>query len=327
MSGAFGLLQLFLLSVAVLAGILAFTTAVAYPRLRPRLGRMAPARRARLLTVLCVAPLCLAVLQTGLFFAPGVLGTIWPQLDHCLSHAGGGHVHLCLVHPPGSAGAWLGWLVALGVLAGVGRPLAKDLARTWRSARLVRQLVHTAPPGRDGLRVVDSPLPLAVATAVGGEVLVSSSMVETLSPPLLDVVVAHERAHVRRRDPWRHVVAMLLSVGHLPGVRRTLLSDLELACEQASDEEAAEVVGDRLHVAQALLAVARMAGGGSAPVTASAFGASSIEMRVAALLAPRVQEGRMLTEVAWSVAAAAAAVAFASPGHHLVEHLIEFLAG
>jgi hypothetical protein len=35
----------------------------------------------------------------------------------------------------------------------------------------------------------------------------------------------------------------------------------------------------------------------------------------------------MLTEVAWLMAATAGAIAFASPGHHLVEHLIELVAG
>jgi len=221
----------------------------------------------------------------------------------------------------------MGWLVVLGVVLGVGRPLAQDLARAWRSARLIRQLLHTAEPAREGLRIVDSSVPLAAATAVGRDVLVSSSLVAALSPRLLDAVVAHERAHVRRRDPWRQVVALVLSAGHLPGVRRTLLEDLELACEQASDEEAARFVGDRLHVAQALLAVARLMGPGATPAGALAFGASSIEERVEALLAEPAHEGRLATEIAWLALASAAALVFASPGHHLVEHLIELLAG
>ncbi len=327
MSGLLGLVQLFVLSVAVLAGFMALATTLVYPWLRPRLQRVGPARRARLLTALALAPLCVAVLQTGLFFVPGVLGTIWPELDHCLAHAGSGHMHLCVVHPPSSAGTWLGWLAvfALGVV--VGRPLLRDLLRTWRSARLVRQLVHTASPSQDGLLVVDSPVPLAAATAVGGDVLVSSALIEALSPRLLGAVVAHERAHLRRRDPWRRVIAMWLSAGHLPSTRRALLNDLELACEQASDEEAAVTVGGRLHVAEALVAVARLMGTATLPATALAFGATSIEARIAALLAEPTPEGRPLTEVAWLAVATTAAIGVASPGHHLVEHLIELLAG
>ncbi|MDP6943186.1 MAG: hypothetical protein QF464_03470 [Myxococcota bacterium] len=114
MSGVLGLLQLFVLSATLLAAALAVVTACIYPWLRPRLSRVGPARRARVLTALSVAPLCLAVVQTSLFFAPGVLGTIWPEMDHCLSHAAGGHMHLCFVHPPGSAGAWLGILPTQG---------------------------------------------------------------------------------------------------------------------------------------------------------------------------------------------------------------------
>jgi len=175
------------------------------------------------------------------------------------------------------------------------------------------------------LRVVDSPVPLAAATAVGDEVLLSSALVEALPPSLLSAVVAHERAHLRRWDPWRRVIAMLLSAGHLPALRRTLLADLELACEQASDEEAAVAVGDRVTVAQALLAVARMAGSSAPPVGAVAFGASSVEARVDALLAEPVVEGRVFTEVVWLATATLVALAAASPGHHMVEHLIELL--
>ncbi|MEC9072391.1 MAG: hypothetical protein VX938_08440, partial [Myxococcota bacterium] len=83
MSGFLGLFQFFVLSVAMLAGVVALATAVVYPQLRPRLKTMGPARRARLLTVLCMAPLVLALIQTGLLFAPGVLGAVWPELDHC----------------------------------------------------------------------------------------------------------------------------------------------------------------------------------------------------------------------------------------------------
>ena len=335
MSGVLGLIQLFILSVALLAGIVAALSALAYPHLRPRFARVAPARRARLLTALCLAPLGVAVLQTGLFFLPGILGTIWPSLDHCLAHAADGHMHLCFAHPPGTAGAWFGWLIVLGVTVGLGRPLVGDLLKTWRSARMIRQLIHTAEASdastaalhRSDLRVIESPMPVAVATAVGAQVLVSSAMVEALTPKLLDAVVAHEHAHLRRRDPWRRVIAMILSAGHLPKTRRAILDDLELACEQASDEEAAQVVGSRLHVAQALLAVARLAGAQPPPAMTVAFGDSSIEARVNALLADPLPEGRVMTEVGWLVTTCALALAVASPGHHLVEHLIELLAG
>jgi Zn-dependent protease with chaperone function len=308
--------------------VVAVAIALFYPLVRQRIGRVGPARRARLLTALCVAPLCVAVLQTGLFFLPGMLGVVWPEMDHCLSHAASGHAHLCFAHPPGSAGAWLGWVIVGAVTVVLGRPLVRDLARTWRSARLVRSLLGSATPAAlDGVRVVDSPLPLAAATALGSDVLVSSALVSALSPDLLEAVVAHERAHIRRRDPWRRVAAMVLSAGQLPATRRALLDDLELASEQASDEEAALAIGHRVRVAQALLAVSRLLGEGGAPTpaTAIAFDGSSIEARVASLLAPPIPNGRTSTEVIWLLAVLTLAIASADPGHHLTEHVIDFL--
>ncbi len=132
MTGVMGLLQLFFLSIALLAGVVALGTWVLYPMVRERVARVAPARRARMLTALAVAPLMVAVLQTGLFFLPGVLGTVWPSLDHCLSHTASDHMHLCFAHPPVTAGAWLGWLLVAGVIVGLGRPLFSDLMKTWR---------------------------------------------------------------------------------------------------------------------------------------------------------------------------------------------------
>ena len=328
MSGALGLLQLFILSVTLLTVLTALIVALAYRVVRPRMSQVGPTRRARLLTALCVAPLCVGVLQTTLFFLPGVLGVIWPQMDHCLSHTAADHAHLCLVHPPSAAGAWLGWVIVLGAVTALGRPLFRDVVRTWRSARLVRQLVLTAPPGNDeGVRLVSSERPIAAATAVGSDVIVSTSLVDALSPDLLSAVVAHERAHVQRRDPWRRMCAMLFSAGHLPGARETLLSDLELACEQASDQTAAEQIGDRVRMAQALLAVARLLPGtpqSAAPV-AVGFGGSSITTRVDALLAPPLHEGRATTELLWLILATAVSAASAGPGHHIVEHFIALL--
>ncbi len=328
MSGLLGLLQLFILSVGLLTVLTALGVALAYRLLQPRLDQMGPARRARLLTGLCVAPLCFGLAQTCLFFLPGVLGVVWPALDHCLSHSPQGHAHLCVVHPPTAAGAWFGWTLVCGAVMGLGRPLLRDTLRTWRSARLVRQLVRTAPPSDEaGVRVVSSSRPIAAATAVASEVIVSTSLVEALSEEQLQAVIAHERAHLQRRDPWRRMCAMLLSAGHLSFVRDRLLSDLELACEQASDERAARHIGDRVRMADALLAVARLLPG-SAPEhgpVAVAFGGSSISARVHSLLAPPLREGRPATEFVWLLLAALTCAVSAGPGHHLVEHLVALL--
>ena len=78
----------------------------------------------------------------------------------------------------------------------------------------------------------------------------------------LAAVLAHERAHITRRDaPWR-LVAQLAYSFHLPIVARHLDSALARAHEMAADEEAAQRVGSRSRVAEALVHMARSAAQG-----------------------------------------------------------------
>jgi len=141
------------------------------------------------------------------------------------------------------------------------------------------------------------------------------------------VVLEHERAHARRRDPLRLVTAALLSAGHLPGTRRLLLSDLALACEQAADDEAAVAVGDRVRVAEAIVTVERVLGSSHSGLAAAMGmdGASTVARVEELLREPPTSGPLLLRGLLWSLAAVAA-VLLASDLHHLTETLLEALA-
>src|SRR5262249_50433237 len=49
-------------------------------------------------------------------------------------------------------------------------------------------------------------------------VYLSQGLLETLSPDDLRLVLAHEKAHARRRDPLRRFVAAVGLLFHLPGI-------------------------------------------------------------------------------------------------------------
>ncbi len=319
-----GLMQLALLTAGLFGAVTAIAIALSYPMLAPRLARLPPDRRARVLTMLAVAPLVIGVLHTALCFVPGALGILWPALDHCFEH--GAHPHLCPVHLPGSAGSTVGWLAA-GLLFGAPLlALLRRVPRVLRARNLVRALTASAQAGpRRGTRRVEAARPFAAAAE--GHVLLSAGLVEQLSDPHLDVVVAHEQAHLQRRDPLLRSVVGLLSVGHLPSVGRRLLADLELASEQACDEAAAASVGDRALVAQALLAVERLLGGHQpSAIAAPSFepGAGLVQ-RIEALLGPAATAPSASLERRLLAAVALASLAASGPLHHATESLIGLL--
>jgi len=256
---AAGLIQLGVLAALLFSMVAAIGVAWVYPHLRRRLGRSAPAERAWWVFALCALPAASAVGLTALCFLPSVLDSLWPGFDHCPQH-GGRHPHLCLVHLPLAPGSVAGWIVATTLAAVLALRLLHRMVRTARSRGALRQLARSALFDRErGAWIVESEVPLAMTSGLFRcRTFVSSALLASLPPALVDAVIAHEKAHARRRDVLLKLLASLLSVAHLPRARGALLADLDLAVEQASDEAAGASLGDRLRVARALVALERL---------------------------------------------------------------------
>jgi len=319
------------IELALLAGLLflcagAVAGAIAYPRLRGWLGRIVPATRANVLLLLAGLPVLAAILFTALVFLPGELGTRG-FVDHCTEHPG--HVHLCLVHHPPLDQGLVGWAAALLALVALVAAAVRQGRRLLRSARAVQSLRHLADrPADDALwNVIEADAPLsATAGLLRPAVYLSSGFLRAVDADVLEVVRAHERAHVRRLDPLRQVVAAVLALAHLPRTRCALLNDLALAVEQASDEEAARLVGDRERVARAVLAVERVlaANPPASDLIAASFGGSHVKVRVESLLS----EAQWKTPrgfKAWLTVSAVVLVLAASSLHHATETLLNWL--
>jgi Zn-dependent protease with chaperone function len=323
-----GLIQLGVLAAMLFAVVASVAVTVVYPRLRWKLARVAPTERARWVLALCVLPTASAVGLTALCFLPSMFDVLWPGLDHCPRHLDG-HAHLCLSHPPPAPGTAVGWALPGALAAVLALCLAQRLARMGRSWKALRQLAQTAvfEHGR-GVWIVESEIPLAVTCGLFRcRILVSTALLDSLSPALVDAVVEHERAHVRRRDVLVNVVASVLSLTHLPPARRALLADLDLAAEQACDEAAAIRLDDRLQLAQALLALERLLLGTQARfgLAGVSFGGSSVALRIETLLAEPTTRAPHNKTRRWLVGAAAAATALlllADPLHHLTETIL-----
>jgi Zn-dependent protease with chaperone function len=255
---------------------------------------------------------------------PGLLGALTGAGDHCTGH--GDHPHFCPVHatlpltPLLAVGlvSFAALLVLFVVRAGeVARGLARE--RRW----LERRRTGTLAPG---VKLLSGETPIALTCGLASpEIWIAQSLLDGLEATDHAVVLAHERAHVERRDPARFLAAELASRLHLPRVRARLLGALRLAAEQTCDARAAESVGDGLQVATTLLRVERLMQ--RAPA-AGAFGAAlldaSLSARIEALIAaPAPPPARSLRRPAWPWLLAAGALGLAAPVHHLAEHALE----
>lgn len=150
---------------------------------------------------------------------------------------------------------------------------AWDRLRAWRRMRSVLSGLDGAPPvDGDGfsraaatagvpstlIRIVPGlPNPAFTAGFRRPIIYVAAELEDALSPAQLAAVLAHEHAHVSRRDPLRLSVLRFFSrtLFWLPAFRR-LSDDLADEAEIMADDHAA---GDRpLVLASAILAVARL---------------------------------------------------------------------
>ena len=258
------------LVVMVWAGVVAFG----------RVGRSAWVARAWL-----YAPLWAPVALLGAALTPGVGGALLGLPDHCLEHVH--HHHLCLIHPPHASGYAVMWLAPL-LVALVGLVMgARAWRGLWQRVALTGALVAVGEASAlgDDVRVVQSDAPLA--WTVGWwrpRIILSEGLLARLSPEALQVVLAHERAHMRRRDPLRGVLD-LLAAALLPArVAAPLLASSALARELRCDAAAAREVGDELIVARALVEVARYQL--QAPRVGLSITSGDLEARVRALLSP-----------------------------------------
>ena len=146
-----------------------------------------------------------------------------------------------------------------------------DRARAWITVRRLLRSVHAFNPSNGDafwtaaadahvppalLRVVDGlPNPAFTAGWLRPHIYVATQLVDALAPAELRAVLAHEHAHVRRRDPAR--LSVLRFVGcalfWLPALRR-LAADAADDAEIAADDTA--VRGQPLVLASAILKLA-----------------------------------------------------------------------
>lgn len=260
-------------------------------------GVRSAARRADVAWLLGAVPAAMALILVLCTAAPSVPALAGPDGDHCLDH--GGHGHFCPSHaptPPAAVSIVAGALVAW-TLVRVARLVAGERRGSRRVERLSLLGRSERSRGVEEVWVAGSP---RLCHAVGWwrpRVLVSESLRRLVAPGELGAALAHEHAHLRRRDPL--AILILRGVGAFQpsafalGAERCFRDEAEIAADAAAANE----VGDGLLVASALLAISRV----SMPIAGFAMARDAVERRVYALLdAP---EGEVRRALALPVAA------------------------
>ncbi len=328
MSSYLGLMQFGLFASCGFACFTALISRAVYPWARKQLLQSTPERRSNILLIWLLAPAFIGLLFTLLSLMPSLLSLMGIDQDHCGVHDG--HLHLCLIHPPLPVDNMISW-VFITVLAVVAIIFAGTVMLGLVRGHKLYNALMMASRNHDGhgLRIVEWDGPLAVSAGLYRmSVFISKQLIQSLTSRQLDVVLAHEQKHAQRKDALRQLLAHTLSFAHLPGLRSSLLADMDLACEQACDEAAARIIGDRLYVAETIVSIERMFIRKPLPFTALSISGSNITERVESLV-----QKPAVDSCSWRVRLILGGMllllaAFASAGelHHHTESILGFLA-
>lgn len=225
------------LSTLALWSLLAWALALLASWLYPAFARLLrggdPARRALALLVYATLPPVAALLTALFVMSPEWSAPLIPSHCHgddCAQH----QPAFVLGHPVGAtlaAGSVLLWLL----VAAIGQ-------RTLRRARRKLGMLRSLADSRAGVayQVVDDPRPLAWCIGLfQPRVFLSRGLEAGLTDSELQLVLAHELAHARRRDNLRQLLLRWASLPWQRERRRRLLADFASSTEQACDAAAA----------------------------------------------------------------------------------------
>jgi Zn-dependent protease with chaperone function len=177
------------------------------------------------------------------------------------------------------------WPVSTAALAvlgiGIGRLLWVLLQRGRALAAAHRLNRSVGDTGSDLVVLPDTAPDAYAVPGRPGRVFVTHGMLKLLSRDEFDVMLAHERSHLRHHHHWHRTAAVVASA--LNPLLCSLPSTQVLLTERWADEDAARG-NDRALVASALSRAAAADRTGPRPAGALALTSNTVERRVAALL-------------------------------------------
>lgn len=245
--------------------------------------------------------------------------------DHCTHHETH-HPHLCFEHWP--AVEWhLVHLVGAATLAGLIVRILGSFLRQERQAARYTATLRALSHGHGRLRRLDIPDAFACSAGYQQQALfITRGLIDRLSYRERRIVLAHEVAHLRHRDPLRNLAFNILLLAHLPATARTLRARWRQAMEEQADDHVARQFGPEA-VAGTLIKVARL-GRPSLQGGLSAMG-GRVLARIERLLYEPTGTTATRSSLSGTIGAAIflGGVAAMVVTHHSIETLLGFLVG
>ncbi len=250
-------IQSAILALLFFASLAAFFSTFIYRVVGRKLTPLPCQIREKILTLWLLSPIFFAIALTlsGVLFS--WLESHEMATEHCLSH-NNSMAHLCWFDPVVHISDYL-WMGGISLMALV------IIFNTYKGIKLMLKHRHFQSTLRavseqqenNVFRIASEHFFVFSSGLFLPQAFISSQLLEQLSANELDVVLAHEQAHCKRRDVLRRVLLSFAGLFQLPATRQHLLNDLELAHEQMCDNAAVQKVGSRFLVAETIIKVAR----------------------------------------------------------------------
>jgi len=238
--------------------------------------------------------------------------------EHCHTNCG---THLPLVNS-----AYIAW-PGIALLVGM---LVLFVVRGWQQVaaaktftRQLYALSDKSPQGESRLLHDQTPLIFTVGFT-HNTVFLSDGLRSACNDEELNIVFAHEEAHVKRKDNLRLLLARLFSLPIPSRVAVILHDDLKLFTESACDAWAAKRF-DKFSVAETFLKIQRLVPRMNQSLySVSSIHGADIENRVATLLnSDRLRKPPIAITTAFVVFGVGLLGACIDPLHHLIELVLQ----
>ncbi|WP_342805858.1 M56 family metallopeptidase [Alteromonas sp. M12] len=257
-------------------------------------------------------------LMTMLFFSPLFEGTaIYNWVESVV------HWHHLYVFQFSS---WHGVSVVLFVLFSIALIAVKG-TQLYRQGNAINTLKHFSiaedqSQGQHNVQIIDSDIPTAFTAGFFRPVCyVATGMADNLSDKELDIVVEHELAHARNRDPLTKLLIAFLSAYYPKRLAQLLNQKYALLTEHIADQST--VIGHSAEdVAATLVKVVRLntvLPKNASNTSLSFFGGNDISQRVQQLLTPTRKSLPVIVPIAFMMVMLCFTIVAVDATHHLVE--------